>query len=534
MNTQIDSNLLSLLQETYEKDPSKYQIQVADDENWQKFIARFPIENLHTLTLEDYCLGKGSQPENFSWYIERGLIKPLGRYSPGTSKGHLIYKEPDGSYYRHRFFEEKSDNEALDIVLRVIQLIAQSQSLNDAKQWDSKKAIGEALKSDVKIPLGDARRLRLFHVYNPTKMLSINSPDHLKHFLKIFGFEESALPSTPFALASMLWNFYLSIESNFPGVTPKGFTNLIYLDELGIRPQKREKVTSASDDIEVADIVDIPRNTILYGPPGTGKTYETVTRAVQILDKDYYLEYKDNRSNIHTRFTDLLSKGHVGFVTFHQSFSYEEFVEGLKIQSNEDGSIRYEIEDGIFKTLCQSAASKVTVGVDTQLSVTGKRIWKMSLGNTLGDDAYVYDECIESGCILFGYGDGIDFTNANTKAEIYQRFKEAGFDVAANDYAVTSVARYILEMQIGDIVVVTDGNRKFRAIGEITSDYDFQDRTDQLDYKQKRSVSWRRVYSPSRPFEDLMNNSFSQMTLYELKERSINISRLEELLSTNL
>ena len=54
-----------------------------------------------------------------------------------------------------------------------------------------------------------------------------------------------------------------------------------------------------------------------------------------------------------------------------------------------------------------------------------------------------------------------------------------------------------------------------------------------MQYTQKREINWLRVYSPSRPFEYLMNNIFSQMTLYELKSPSVNLPRLEELLSSN-
>ncbi|MDB4222779.1 AAA family ATPase [Granulosicoccus sp.] len=525
--------LLDLLQEKFASSPTKYQVQTTDDEQWQNFAKKFPLAELHTLTLEDYCLGKGSQPENFSWYIERGLHTAFGRYSPGTSRGHLIYRKQDGSYYRTKPFDGMGDDDALAIVMRSTQLLAQSQTLANAERWDSNDAIARELKTDIKLAIGDARKLRLFHAYNPDEMLAINSPRHLKHFLKIVGYEDAELPKKPFALARMLWEYYLSIKEHFPGITAKGFSVLLYEKELGMQPQKRENAIKSSDDIEVADVSNFPRNTILYGPPGTGKTYETVTQAVQLLDTNYYLEHRDDRSKIHGRFKELLNRGHISFVTFHQSFSYEEFVEGLKVQSNDDGSVRYEIEDGIFKTLCLSAASKDTTGEKLTTTAKGKRIWKMSLGNTLGDDAFIYDECTESGYMLMGYGYGIDFTGASSKSEIHKRYQDAGYSDASNDYSVTSVTRYILDMQRGDLVVISDGNRKFRAIGEITSDYVFHQRTDQMQYTQKREINWLRVYSPSRPFEDLMNNVFSQMTLYELKSPSVNLSRLEELLSSN-
>jgi len=100
--------------------------------------------------------------------------------------------------------------------------------------------------------------------------------------------------------------------------------------------------------------MDIPLNTILYGPPGTGKTYHTINEAVKILAYDFYFENKEDRQEIQDFFEELKEEGRVAFVTFHQSFSYEEFIEGLKAVT-EDGNISYRVEDGMFKELCERA-----------------------------------------------------------------------------------------------------------------------------------------------------------------------------------
>jgi 5-methylcytosine-specific restriction protein B len=88
-------------------------------------------------------------------------------------------------------------------------------------------------------------------------------------------------------------------------------------------------------------------------------------------------------------------------------------------------------------------------------------------------------------------------------------------------------------MKVGDLIVVTEGNTKFRAIGEITGDYRSLRREDQGDcYGQCRDVNWLRAYKPSLPCNQLMHNQFSQMSLYELHAGSINMSALAELLHT--
>ncbi|MCU8462384.1 AAA family ATPase [Vibrio vulnificus] len=94
-----------------------------------------------------------------------------------------------------------------------------------------------------------------------------------------------------------------------------------------------------------------PLNTIFYGPPGTGKTYNTINKALEIVDPEFYYSHSDDRVAIKKRFDELLKSNRIGFVTFHQSFSYEDFVEGLKA-TTENNQVNYEIEDGIFKKIC--------------------------------------------------------------------------------------------------------------------------------------------------------------------------------------
>ena len=96
----------------------------------------------------------------------------------------------------------------------------------------------------------------------------------------------------------------------------------------------------------------IPLNSIFYGPPGTGKTYGTVNRAIEILDSRYPELKTKGREALKRRFDELKSAGRIEFVTFHQSFSYEDFVEGLRA-SADGGGISYGVEAGVFKRICE-------------------------------------------------------------------------------------------------------------------------------------------------------------------------------------
>ncbi|EPJ95157.1 AAA family ATPase [Pseudomonas psychrophila] len=279
------------------------------------------------------------------------------------------------------------------------------------------------------------------------------------------------------------------------------------------------------EPMEIPAVPAQPLNQILFGPPGTGKTFATVDAALAILSPESSALPRDG---LKARFDQLMEDGAIRFVTFHQSFSYEDFVEGLRAVTGEDGSLRYEVVDGVFKDLCLSAHSRLERSNEAPTDFKGRRIWKMSLGNTLGADANIYDQCLEENCILLGYGGDIDFSGCKTRKEVSDRFVQAGQTVTTNDYGVTSVTAFVSKMKIGDLVVVSDGNFRFRAIGEVTGGYTFQQQ--ESDYCQRRAVKWLRTYTPSRELADLMKVQFSQMTIYELGAGALDMSKLERLL----
>ncbi|EAK7962188.1 AAA domain-containing protein [Campylobacter jejuni] len=100
-------------------------------------------------------------------------------------------------------------------------------------------------------------------------------------------------------------------------------------------------------------------NQILYGPPGTGKTYHTIDKALEIISKVEKIELPDENNRVDRKklFNEYVKNGQIVFTTFHQSYGYEEFVEGIKPRMDKENSkeIEYEIKDGIFKELCEKA-----------------------------------------------------------------------------------------------------------------------------------------------------------------------------------
>lgn len=102
-----------------------------------------------------------------------------------------------------------------------------------------------------------------------------------------------------------------------------------------------------------------PLNQILFGAPGTGKTYNTKRIAVEIING----KKQRSREEINAEYEDLVNAKQIVFTTFHQSLSYEDFIERIKPETS-DGNITYEVKDGIFKNLCQNANPKNTVSFE--------------------------------------------------------------------------------------------------------------------------------------------------------------------------
>ncbi|NUF35433.1 AAA family ATPase, partial [Acinetobacter oleivorans] len=300
--------------------------------------------------------------------------------------------------------------------------------------------------------------------------------------------------------------------------------------------------SSEASKLEVSQMEEIaqPLNRILFGAAGTGKTFNTINHALSIIeDKSLEELEKEERKDLKNRFDEYKNKGQIKFVTFHQSFSYEDFVEGIRAETVEysDGkkNIEYPVVSGVFKLLCDTAQSKVILeSQKINFDSNTNEIWKMSLGRA-GEDEDIFDYCIKNHCVLLGWGDELDFSNAVNRKQIEEIMDKNGYEAYRKEYP--SASRFVNDFKnktkVGDLIIISDGNHKFRAIGEINGNYELlTDSEDAPRYVQKKSVKWLKLFKPSLNVEQLFDKVLSQQTIYNLAN-SINISKLKNLLDSH-
>ena len=248
---------------------------------------------------------------------------------------------------------------------------------------------------------------------------------------------------------------------------------------------------------------DIAKNTILYGPPGTGKTYNTVMYAVAIIENKKLEEIKkENYTEVIDRYNKYKEDGLIEFTTFHQSYGYEEFIEGIKpvIHSDEEDEtdIQYEVVPGLFKKFCDIAGKPILRKEKCDIGINeSPTIWKISLEGS-GENS-TRTECMKNEHIRIGYDEyGREITNL--------------FKGAAGRHILNY---FINDMSIGDIVMSCYDCNTIDAIGVVTGEYEWHD--EYPEYKRLRKVNW--IVNGIEENIIKINNGIklSSPTLYKLK-----------------
>jgi 5-methylcytosine-specific restriction protein B len=285
--------------------------------------------------------------------------------------------------------------------------------------------------------------------------------------------------------------------------------------EWSIKEDGKEEVMEIKNDN--TDAV----NMILYGPPGTGKTYNTINKAVKIASPDFDLN--QSRESIKKEYKRLVEQGQIAFTTFHQSMSYEEFIEGIK-PITDNGEVTYEVQDGIFKDLCIKAkgisGSKSTIG---EFDFENVSYFKMSLGGK--NRKNIHNWCLQNNFIALGWGGDNDYSNLvgvedwNTFRDIYKsNYPEL---VEESKFHIQAVYCFTNWMKKGDIVLVSLGNKVIDAIGVIEGDYEYVSNPE-YPYHHQRKVRWLSLDMDSSP-KLFVDKNISQQTIYKFDTDDIKI-----------
>jgi DNA polymerase III delta prime subunit len=278
-----------------------------------------------------------------------------------------------------------------------------------------------------------------------------------------------------------------------------------------------------------------PKNLVLYGPPGTGKTWSTAKEAVILCDGIA----PGSRKEVLERYQTLVAAGQIEFVTFHQSYSYEEFVEGLRPTTGDPESghasqagFSLQPTNGVFRDICAAAQIARNKGSGTEpFDLTGRRVFKMSLGRA-GVEEDIYEQCVESNLVALGYGGAIDWSAEKYLdfQQVVARWREDEPEASGMTGDTVQTWRF-REMSIGDLVVVSEGNRKFRAIGEIVSDY-LHRANPELRYAHQRRVKWLLQLDESLPADRIYRKNLTQASCYQMKDSELKKEALSQLLSS--
>lgn len=155
----------------------------------------------------------------------------------------------------------------------------------------------------------------------------------------------------------------------------KKFLQKIYQEEIELIDMTKEKQSSLSQSSTAkqepaSSQPKNPLNQILYGPPGTGKTYHTINKALEIIaekDSKISVDFND-REKVKEEFDKYVKNGQITFVTFHQSYGYEEFIEGIRAKTK-DNQIEYYLKNGLFKEICEKAIKTIDTSDETTIDL---------------------------------------------------------------------------------------------------------------------------------------------------------------------
>lgn len=320
------------------EDASKYSIY--NEQLREEFLKEWPLDRILTLSIDEYVIGKGAQSNSFCYGLERGKYKSLfmGIGGGGSSKFGIYWNEKTKSYkdqankviplseLDHRFTKLKTD--LYEIIKEGIHF-----KFNNPI-FDMKKSTNEFIGRSAVVT-------KLLCIYSENhSFLGVNMNSQNEFWNRLIPQRNQGGPYLQnHEICKLVSKTYPELESSMLGSFLFEYSK-DFIDSDN-KQEEEQMHTQINLQHPLSRTLLSSKNLILRGAPGTGKTY---------LAKEIAKELTGGNED------------QIGFVQFHPSYDYTDFVEGLRPVSNGDGAIEFKLQDGIFKDFCQKAKEAQLIG----------------------------------------------------------------------------------------------------------------------------------------------------------------------------